>query len=69
MLTVHFYYRSYRNLNPQTRILLGLGLMANAALMQYFMPGIEKELGLEATKEDEERLRRGLPRLKRLDQD
>ena len=62
-------YRSYRNLKPQTRILLGLGLMANAALMQYFMPGIEKELGLQATKEDEERLKRALPRLKKLDKE
>ena len=43
--------------------------MANAALMLYLSPEVEKGLGVQATKEDEERLRQALPRIERLDKE
>ena len=56
--------RSYKSLSPRTRIYLGLGLMANAALYLTFSEQIESVLGVRATEDEDRRLRETLPRVR-----
>jgi hypothetical protein len=45
-------------------MLLGLGLMANAALALQFSDQIEDALGLKPTEEDEKKLRETMPKVR-----
>ena len=55
--------RSYKGLNPRTRILFGVGLMINAGLALQFSDQIETALGLTPTPQDEQKLQDTIPRI------
>jgi hypothetical protein len=56
-------YRSYMSLTPKTRALLGLGLIANAALALQFSDQTESYLGLQSTAQEQDELKRVLPKV------
>lgn len=58
------YPRSFRNLAPRTRLLVGLGIIAWGGIGLALSDTTEKKFGLEATEEDRVRLREGLPSLR-----
>jgi hypothetical protein len=61
--------RSYKSLAPRTRIFLGLGLMANAALALQFSEQIEAALGVVPSKEEESRLKESMPRVRAVERE
>lgn len=63
-LTLH---RSFRNLQPRTRLYIGLGTMAWAGLGLLLSDKAEEVFGLKATEKDREELQGVLPRVRRID--
>ncbi|EER25738.1 uncharacterized protein CIMG_12025, partial [Coccidioides immitis RS] len=49
-------WKSYRNLSPRTRMILGLGLMGYAAFGLWAEPRMEKALGMVPTEAEKEEL-------------
>ncbi|KAF4587470.1 putative fatty acid activator Faa4 [Ophiocordyceps camponoti-floridani] len=62
-------FGAYRNLLPQTRIKLGVGLMLWASAGLYFLDSTEKKLGLAPAEKDKQELRSWLPRIWTVDRD
>ena len=60
-------HSSYNSLQPRTRALFGLGIMANAALALQFSDQIEAFLGMTPTQTEEQRLKDSLPRVTTVD--
>lgn len=60
-------WSSYTSLSSRTRLLLGLGVMANAALALRFSDQIENALGLLPSQEDEKELKERMPKVTRVD--
>ena len=57
------YGRSYKALAPKTRMLLGIGLMANAGLALQFSDRIEAALGMSPPPSERQKLQDILPRV------
>ena len=60
-------HSSYKSLQPRTRVLFGLGIMANAALALQFSDQIEAFLGMTPTQSEEQRLKDSLPKVTTID--
>ena len=56
--------RSYRNLQPRTRLLLGLGLMGWAGLGILISDQAEKAFGMVPSEKDREELEKVVPRVR-----
>lgn len=56
--------RTYTNLTPKTRLMIGVGIMAWSGIGLLVSDTAEKKLGYEATEADRERLRDALPRVR-----
>lgn len=55
--------RSFKSLSPNTRLYVGLGILAWGTIGLYISDTAEKKFGLEATQRDKERLTDVLPRV------
>ncbi|KAJ5559694.1 hypothetical protein N7513_002093 [Penicillium frequentans] len=53
-------WSTYRGLNPKTRALFGVGVMAWATIGLWTTPQVESALGMQSTKEEQEALDRKL---------
>ena len=53
-------FSTYRGLTPKTRALFGVGVMAWAGIGLWTSPQVENALGMQATKEEQEKLDRQL---------
>lgn len=60
-------WQSFRNLQPRTRLYIGLGTMAWAGLGLLLSDKAEEVFGLKPTEKDKESLKDVLPRLRRVD--
>lgn len=60
-------HRSFRNLQPRTRLYIGLGTMAWAGLGLLLSDRAEEVFGLKPTEEDKEGLKDLLPKVRRAD--
>lgn len=56
-------WRTYTALQPRTRIILGLSIIAYASIVMYATDQVSPSLGFEATEKDREELRRYVPRV------
>ncbi|KAI4178596.1 MAG: hypothetical protein LQ346_007395, partial [Caloplaca aetnensis] len=54
---------SFRNLQPRTRVYIGVGIMAYSALGLALSSRAEKKFGMVPTEEDRKALREALPRI------
>ncbi|KAH8592895.1 hypothetical protein B0O99DRAFT_689112 [Bisporella sp. PMI_857] len=61
--------RSFLNLSPQTRIVLGTGMLAWGTIGLYLTDKAEKNMGLEATQADKDALRAAIPRIVQVEKD
>jgi len=59
--------RSYRNLNPRTRLIFGAALMSWAAIGIYASDHLERAFGLVPTEEEKERVNVRVVRVDRED--
>ncbi|KAA6414620.1 MAG: hypothetical protein FRX48_01370 [Lasallia pustulata] len=57
-------WQSYRNLQPRTRLLLGLGLMGWAGLGILISDQAEKAFGMVPSEKDREELEKVVPRVR-----
>lgn len=55
--------RSYRNLSPRTRLMLGGGVMAYAVFGLFISDKAEEAFGFTPTEEDKKRLREAVPKI------
>lgn len=55
--------RSYRNLSPRTRLMLGGGVMAYAVFGLFISDRAEEAFGFTPTEEDKKRLREAVPKI------
>ncbi|KAF2014348.1 hypothetical protein BU24DRAFT_463145 [Aaosphaeria arxii CBS 175.79] len=53
----------YKGIAPNTRILIGVGVMAYAGIGMYLSDRAEEKFGLVPTEKDKEELRNSLPRI------
>ncbi|KAI9785309.1 MAG: hypothetical protein M1839_000326 [Geoglossum umbratile] len=56
-------YQKFKSLPPRTRVLIGAGIMAYAGFGLLVTDKAEKVLGMEASEEEKEKLRRAVPRV------
>ncbi|KAJ1333572.1 hypothetical protein MN608_03563 [Microdochium nivale] len=56
-------FQSFRNLSPRTRLAVGVGFLAWGFLGLQLTDTAERRLGLEASEQDREELRRLAPRI------
>jgi hypothetical protein len=56
-------HRWYKGLNPKTRIMIGVGVMAYAGAGLFLSDKMEEKLGLTPTEKDREELRNSLPKI------
>jgi hypothetical protein len=61
--------RTFRNLSPKTRILVGVGFLAWGTAGLYISDRAEKKMGFEATEKDREALEGVLPRITVVERD
>lgn len=61
--------RSYRNLTPRTRMLLGGGIMAWACVGLFVSDKAEQSFGFVPSEEDKRKLRDAVPRIHIVDND
>lgn len=59
--------RLFLNLQPRTRLYIGVGLMAYSALGLVFTRKVEQKFGMVPTEEHHEELRRALPKIRSVD--
>jgi hypothetical protein len=57
-------WRTYTSLSPKTRLMLGGGLIAWAGIGMFVSDQAEAVFGFTPTKEDKERLKEALPRIR-----
>ncbi|KAI5844592.1 hypothetical protein DFP73DRAFT_594695 [Morchella snyderi] len=57
-------WQYYRNLTPQTRALVGAGVVVYATAMLYISDAAEKKLDLVPTEEDKRRLEELVPKVR-----
>lgn len=55
--------RSFKALSPQTRMLVGLGILAWGSIGLYVSDAAEKKFGLEPSEKDKEALEAVTPRI------
>jgi hypothetical protein len=61
--TTCYYYRSYRNLSPRTRIGVGIGILAWGFIGLQLSDRAEEKFGLKPTEEDKAALSQLAPRI------
>lgn len=61
--------RSYRNLSPKTRLLIGGGIMAYAAFGLFLSDKAEQTFGMVPTEKDREKLRDAMPKIRTVDKE
>lgn len=54
---------SFKSLNPQTRILVGLGVVAWGTIGLYMTPAAERKLGFEPSEKDKQALEAAKPKI------
>ncbi|ETN43616.1 uncharacterized protein HMPREF1541_02775 [Cyphellophora europaea CBS 101466] len=62
-------WSSYKALSPRTRIFVGFGLMANAALALHFEDQLEELLGVKPTPEEQKHFQQKLPKISVVERD
>jgi hypothetical protein len=66
LLTTH---RSFTNLSPRTRLLLGLGTLAWGTIGLYASDVAEKKFGFEPSEKDRAELKKVVPRITVVEKD
>ncbi|KAL8952274.1 MAG: hypothetical protein Q9222_001805 [Ikaeria aurantiellina] len=60
-------WQSFRNLQPRTRIYIGVGVMAYSGIGLLVSSKAEQKFGMVPTEKDREALRDALPKISRVD--
>ena len=59
--------RSFRNLQPRTRMLIGLGIIVYSGVGILVSNGAERRFDMVPSEEDKERLKRAIPKITTVD--
>lgn len=60
---------SYRALSPNTRMMVGFGILAWGTIGLYMSDAAEKKLGFEPSETDKNALDRSIPKIRAIDRD